>query len=167
MDRAAIAFLIVTTATYAAVAVQDLRQRTVSNVLCVGIALLGVARWAVLFQLAPAAWALTVAITLFAIGIGLFALGWLGGGDVKLISATALLIGGPTDTLRFLFLMSLIGSALALALLIDMKFGRFYRVVGPTLADRTTPSSDHAKVPYAVAVAIAASIVLFLQYQHA
>ena len=158
----AMTLLAAVVAIYMVVAVQDLRQRRVSNVLCVGIALLGVARWAVLFQLAPAVWALAAAVTLFGIGIGLFALGWLGGGDVKLISATALLIGGPTDTLRFLFLMSLIGSALALVLLIDMKFGRFYRVAGPT-----TPSSDHAKVPYAVAVAIAASIVLFLQYQHA
>jgi prepilin peptidase CpaA len=166
MDRMAIAFLILTTAIYAAVAVQDLRQRTVSNLLCVAIALLGVARWAALFQFAPAAWALAGAVALFGVGIGVFSLGWLGGGDVKLISATALLIGGP-DTPGFLFLMSLIGSALALALLIHMKVGRRSRTASPALADPAMPPSDHAKVPYAVAVAIAASIVLFLQYQHA
>ncbi|MGB8842036.1 MAG: prepilin peptidase [Aliidongia sp.] len=161
----AITLLAVAIAIYMIVAAQDLRQRRVSNLLCVGIALLGVVRWAVLSEPAPAAWALLAAITLFAIGIGLFALGWLGGGDVKLISATALLIGGP-DTPRFLFIMSLIGSALALALLIHLKFERFNRVTSPTLTGPPPPTSDHAKVPYAVAVALAASIVLFLQYQH-
>jgi len=166
MDRVAIVLLAVAAIIYAAVAVQDLRQRRVSNVLCVAISLLGVARWVALGQFAPAAWALTAGIALFCIGLVFFAKGWLGGGDVKLISATALLVGGA-DTPRFLFFMSIIGSALALALLIHLKFGRFYRAANATPADSMAAPSDHTKVPYAVAVAAAASIVLFLQYQHA
>jgi len=161
----AIVLLVVAAVIYTAVAIQDLRHRRVSDMLCLAIVLLGVARWAALAQLAPVLWALAAAVTLFCIGIALFAKGWLGGGDVKLISATALLIGGA-DTPQFLFLMSIIGSALALALLIHLKFGRFHRVTGVTLADSAEPHSDHTKVPYAVAVAVAASIVLFLQYQH-
>jgi prepilin peptidase CpaA len=161
----AIALLVVAVIIYTAVAVQDLRLRRVSNAFCVGIALLGVGRWVFLAQVVPAAWALAAAVTVFCIGIALFAKGWLGGGDVKLIAATTLLIGG-TDTPRFLFLMSIIGSALALALLIHLKFGRFYHAASATPADSAAPPSDHAKVPYAVAVAAAASIVLFLQYQH-
>jgi hypothetical protein len=76
-----------------------------------------------------------------------------------------LLIGGA-DTPRFLFYMSIIGSALALALLIHLKFGRFHGAAGSGLAGQAVEPADRAKVPYAVAVAAAASIVLFLQYQH-
>jgi prepilin peptidase CpaA len=161
----AIVLLVVAVAIFTAVAIQDLRHRRVSDMLCLAIVVLSIVRWAALAQFAPAAWALVAAVILFCIGIALFANGWLGGGDVKLISATALLIGGA-DTPQFLFLMSIIGSALALALLIHLKFGRFYHVASSTLTDSATPRSDHTKVPYAVAVAVAGSIVLFLQYQH-
>jgi prepilin peptidase CpaA len=161
-----VAIFVVAVFIYAAVAVQDLRQRKVSNALCAGIAVLALVRWAILMQIEPAAWAVASAAILFGIGLVFFALNWLGGGDVKLISATALLIGS-SDTPNFLFLMSAIGSALALVLLFHLKLGRFYGALSPETAHPVMTADDHTKVPYAVAVAVAAAIVLFLQIQRA
>jgi prepilin peptidase CpaA len=117
-------------------------------------------------QVAPAALAVAAAVVLFGLGILFFSRGWLGGGDVKLITATALLIGGY-DTPAFLFLMSIIGSVLALVILLYLKLGRLF---GASLleSDGTAiAAADRFKVPYGVAVAVAASIVVFLQIQRA
>jgi prepilin peptidase CpaA len=155
---------------YAAVAAQDLQQRRVSNLLCAGIAVLGLARWALLMQITPAAWAVALAVVLFGIGFLFFVRGWLGGGDVKLITATVLLIGADS-TPAFLFLMSVIGSALALIIIIYIRLGRLFGTTVPesedTVEDTMIATADRFKVPYGVAVAIAASVVVFLQIQRA
>jgi len=147
---------------YTAAAAQDLRQRRVSNLFCAGIALLGLARWAVLMQISPAAWAVAAAVLLFGLGALMFSRGWLGGGDVKLICASALLIGGG-QTPAFLFLMSIIGSVLALIIVVQVKLGQLFGTAGGAAPDAENPST----VPYGVAVALAASFVIFLQIQRA
>jgi prepilin peptidase CpaA len=50
------------------------------------------------------------------IGFGLFAFGWIGGGDAKLFAATALWLG-PDALLTYSLITALIGGALTLALL--------------------------------------------------
>jgi len=169
-----VAIFTVAVAIFVAVVAQDLRQRQVSNFLCAGIAGLGIIRWAILMQIAPAAWALAAAILIFGIGVLFNWRGWLGGGDVKLISAITLLLGGDAeDILRFLFLLTLIGSGLAVILLFQLQIRklRARRAAGAgdpdALGPPPGPPSDHDKVPYAVAVALAAAIVLFLQVQRA
>ena len=121
-------------------------------------------------QIAPAAWAVAASAVIFGLGILVFSRGWLGGGDVKLITSTTLLIGGY-DTPAFLFLMSIIGSALALVVLIHIKFGRHLAAGRP---EAMVPGSDGAviaaadrfRVPYGFAVALAACVVLFVQILH-
>lgn len=157
-----IAIFVAAAMIYAAAAAQDLRQRRVSNLFCAGIALLGLARWAVLMQISPAAWALAAAILLFGLGALMFSRGWLGGGDVKLICASALLIGGG-QTPAFLFLMSIIGSVLALIIVIHVRLGRVFGTAGDVAPD----AENRSTVPYGVAVALAASFVIFLQIQRA
>jgi len=139
-----------------------------SNLFCIGIAVLGLARWALSMQAEPAAWAVVWAAVLFGICTYLFSRGLLGGGDVKLIAATALLIGGD-DTPAFLFLMSVIGSVLALiilicklVLLIYIKVGPFFGAIMTEEDGAAITASDLFKVPYGVAVAAAASVVLIL-----
>ena len=161
-----VAIFVAAVVLYAAVAAQDLRQRRVSNFLCAGIAVLGLARWAVLMQVAPAALAVAAAIVLFGLGILFFSRGWLGGGDVKLITATALLIGAY-DTPAFLFLMSIIGSVLALVILLYLKLGPLFGASLHESDGTAIAAADRFKVPYGVAVAIAASVVVFLQIQRA
>ena len=55
---------------------------------------------------------LTLLITMF-----MFARGWLGGGDAKLLSATVLWIG-PENLVTYLIAMTLLGGALAIAILV-------------------------------------------------
>jgi len=58
-------------------------------------------------------WAMAGAIGAFAIGFALFSFGFMGGGDVKLISATALW-AGPTHILEFLFVTAIIGGLMSI-----------------------------------------------------
>ncbi len=58
----------------------------------------------------------TVGVALLAIGIGMYALGWIGGGDAKLLAAAGLWLGWPT-ALHFIMFTALAGGALALLLL--------------------------------------------------
>jgi prepilin peptidase CpaA len=164
-----IAVFVAAVATYIVVAIQDLQQRRVSNILCAAIFCLGIVRWAALMQIGPVAWAAAACIALFGLGVLFFSLGWLGGGDVKLISATGFLLGTLDDIVLFLFVMSIVGSALALILLVQKYAGRLFGRVVPSADSDSSPndSNDHAKVPYAVAVAIAAAIVSFIQIQRA
>jgi len=89
----------------------------------------------------------------------LFARGFLGGGDVKLLAA-ATLWAGPADTPALLVLTGVLGGALALFLL--MPFGAQLVAAGRTLLTPSSASSaEHPAmaVPYGVAIAAAALIV--------
>ncbi len=80
------------------------------------------------------------------LGLGMFALGWMGGGDVKLFSALALWCG-PSRLASFTLVTSLAGVVLALVLLSPLR--RF--------APRA-PAEAHAAarqpMPYGVAIAV-------------
>jgi len=119
----------------------DLRSRTIPNELTAGIALAApLWWWANALPLWPAA-AIQIAIaaavfTFFAIA---FAMGAMGGGDVKLIGALALWLPWQ-PALRMLFLMSLLGGALTLLMLALRRRAR---------------STAPIEVPYGVAIACA------------
>lgn len=95
----------------------DLRHRTISNWLSGGIALAAPLFWfASGMPLWPdIAWQLGVAAAAFALLAGLFALGQMGGGDVKLLTALALWIS-PMLFLKLLIMMALLGGVLTLGL---------------------------------------------------
>ena len=57
-----------------------------------------------------------VGFGLLVIGIGMFAMGWIGGGDAKLLAAAGLWLGWPT-AIHFVLYTALAGGALALLLL--------------------------------------------------
>ena len=88
------------------------------------------------------------------VGMGLFAMGWMGGGDVKFFAACALWMGGKAG-LALLFYTTLAGGCFAL-LLIAMRslWLRPWVGIGPTWWVRlVTPG---AAVPYGVAIALGA-----------
>ena len=99
------------------------------------------------------------------VGAVLFARGYLGGGDVKLLAA-ATLWAGPADTPALLVLTGMLGGALAVFLL--MPFGAQLAAAGRALLTPSSASSaEHAPataVPYGVAIAGAALIVTFSPY---
>lgn len=100
-----------------------------------------------------------VALAVFAAGAVLFARGWFGGGDVKLLSA-ATLWAGPPQTFGLLVVTGLLGGALAIILL--SPFGRYALAARSLLGQpmiAETPASE-APVPYGVAIAGAGLIVV-------
>jgi prepilin peptidase CpaA len=91
------------------------------------------------------------------IGMSMFALNWVGGGDAKLFAATALWMGWP-GVLPFLMATALAGGALALILLqMRSNLMRPYLQRGPAWVGRLVTSPD---APYGIAIAIGALVVL-------
>ena len=119
----------------------DLRARTIPNGLNIAIALLAIPFWwaSGLSPWPDMALQVGVAALAFIFFAGAFALGAMGGGDVKLIGAIALWLPWPA-LLLMLVIMSLAGGALTLAMMIRKKLAR---TEGPL------------EIPYGVAIAFA------------
>ncbi len=100
---------------------------------------------------------LAAAVAVFCLALGAFACGWMGGGDVKLMAATALWLGLPHLS-AFLFWTSLLGGLLTLALLVYR-----YLPLADSLPARVSWASHlhlrTTRVPYGVAIASAALLV--------
>ena len=103
----------------------DLRSRTIPNLLTAGLALAAPAWW---WANGLTLWPdigcqILFAAVVFAIFTATFAIGAMGGGDVKLIGALALWL--PWElALQMLLMMSLIGGAVTLAMVIDARLRR-------------------------------------------
>lgn len=98
------------------------------------------------------AWHLAAASVVFAVGLGCFAAGWMGGGDVKFASAVALWLGWA-HVLEFTTLFSLYGGILTLFVLGADK------VLAPVPLLKVgflSEFSRHRHVPYGLALAAAA-----------
>ena len=125
--------------------IQDARTREIANWKNAAIALLAPLWW---WANGLAVWPdmaiqLGVALLVFAFFTGAFALGQMGGGDVKMIGALALWL--PVQSLIWMIvLMSLLGGALTLLLVAEKHLRRHGRVL---------------EIPYGVAVAIAGRLV--------
>jgi prepilin peptidase CpaA len=148
------------------IAYQDVRTRRIPNGLSLAMTALGLARIALTQDAAPGGATLAAGVVVFAVTLALFQYGIIGGGDAKLIPATALVIG-YRDLLGFLFLMSLCGGVLAIAVII------FEKLPSPLKCLRElalSPSSLQIQrlqippkaptVPYGFAVAVAGVMTL-------
>lgn len=131
-------------------ALTDLRSRHIGNWLTAAIALgAPLFWWASGLALWPdVAIQIGLAIAVFAVLAGLFALGAMGGGDVKLLTALALWIA-PAPFLQLLVLMALLGGVLTIVL------------AGWHVARR---QRDRLAIPYGVAISSAALWVLATNY---
>jgi len=98
-----------------------------------------------------------VAVAAFAVAAGLFHFGLFGGGDVKLLAATALWTGAG-GIMPLLLLVSLFGGVLTLAQLAGRLVPARWRAPCPAI-DRLCAGQDG--VPYGVAIAAGAG-TLFL-----
>ena len=124
----------------------DIKSRIVENWLNAGIALAApLYWWASGYQPWPdMAIQIGIAAIVFAIFAGVFAIGAMGGGDVKLIGALALWL--PFQQLIFMLLvMSIAGGVLTAAMAIIHKMKK---------------SKDNLEIPYAVAIAVGGLWVL-------
>lgn len=87
------------------------------------------------------------------VGMALFALNWVGGGDAKLLAAVCLWMGASGSAV-FLIFTALFGGAFCLALIFARGHMRALAVGGPAWASRLLePKGD---IPYGVAIAAGA-----------
>ncbi len=145
-----VALLGVLAALLVTAAVTDIRSRIISNRLNAAIALLAPLYW---LSLGMAPWpdmALQLALggAVLMLFAGLFALGMMGGGDVKMLAAIALWLplGGMA---RMLVLMALIGGVVTV---VAVAHHRLSRRIG------------RAEIPYGVAIALAGLSVIGERY---
>jgi len=132
----------------------------------IAVAGLAILRWAAAPQISEALWTLGSAALIFAAGLVCFSRGWLGGGDVKLMSATILLVGAE-GTMPFLLGMALAGGLLSVIVLIWTLYARKLSRAKSVSANAMREDHDTAppppSVPYGIAIAVAAVCVLFPQ----
>ena len=136
-------------------ALKDLTSFTIPN--AISLALAAVFPVAALaLGLAPSAIGGSVAVGAAALvmGMGMFAAGWIGGGDAKLFAAAALWLGLP-GALTYLLFTGIAGGALAVGLL-GLRSPRLRAVMpaGPAWFIRLAEPGEN--VPYGVAIAVGA-----------
>ena len=91
-------------------------------------------------------------------GMGMFAAGWIGGGDAKLFAATALWIGWP-GAFPFMLTTGLAGGALTLGLL-SLRSGWFEPILVGSPPWVRKLGAEGGDIPYGVAIAVGALATL-------
>ena len=106
---------------------------------------------------------LLAALIIFVVGVVLFALNMLGGGDAKLAPG-AVLWAGYDGLFEFIIVMTLAGGVLAVVLLL----GRLALRAAGAAPDRVPVVFQSGKpVPYGIAIAVGAILLIWLQNQAA
>lgn len=131
----------------------DLFTMTIPNRISIGLVL----AFVIAAIAAPLGWAdiashLGAGLLMLAVGIGMFALGWLGGGDAKLLAAAALWFGFG-GLMQYLVMVAIAGGMLSFAIIL-------YRSSEPPiwLCGQDWAMRLHAKasgIPYGIALAVA------------
>jgi len=139
-------------------AYSDIRTLRIPNALVGAIAALGILRLVLLGNPITATYAVGAALLVFFVGCVLFRYRIVGGGDVKLLTATIPLIW-YRDLFNFLSLMSIIGALLAVVVVLVHNY--LPLVSGPCLAARLP--KGRLPVPYGVAISFAGIVTLLFQ----
>ena len=169
---------------FAVAAFGDIKRRRIPNGLVLIVGGLGIARLSLTGDPGAAAMTLIAATVVLAIGFLLFLVGFIGGGDAKLLAGATLLVGYQ-DLFGFLFLMSLCGGVLAVAVLAQHRIRRWFDAFVLWIGAQQKPGgwiTRHRRasaalafaaagdqsglplsVPYGVAIAAAGIITLGLQ----
>lgn len=149
----------------------DLRQRRIPN----GLVLAGLAAGLAVHLWGGGGWGLLNALggSLLLLGLTfpLFALGWLGAGDVKLLTAVGAFVTWHY-ALAVLLAVALAGGVVgSLAMIWGLGLGGWWQrigaLVGVSMAQRRAPtlapgSGPGVEVPYAVAIALGTAGAVFL-----
>jgi len=136
-------------------ALKDLTSFTIPNAISLALAAaFPVAAFALGLPPGVIGVSLAVGVGALVLGMGMFAAGWIGGGDAKLFAAAALWLGLPA-ALSYVFFTGLAGGALAVGLL-GLRSGRVRAAMpaGPAWLARLAEPGEN--VPYGVAIALGA-----------
>jgi prepilin peptidase CpaA len=136
-------------------AVKDLSTFTIPNWISIALAATFVpAALAVGVSIPAIGVSFAVGLAALTLAVGMFALGWIGGGDAKLMAAAALWVG-LKGVAPFALYTGLAGGALALGLVaLRSAWVRPLIEAGPRWARRLATPGEAA--PYGVAIAIGA-----------
>jgi prepilin peptidase CpaA len=134
-------------ALFVAAAYGDVKTLKISNTLVAIVAALGILRLIVVGDVSIALYTVGATLLVFLVVFLLFWRGIIGGGDAKLMTATALLVG-YNDLLTFFLLMSISGAFVSLAILV---------------LHRRSKQPQAQAVPYGVAIAGGAIVTLLFQ----
>jgi prepilin peptidase CpaA len=97
---------------------------------------------------------LVVGVGLLLLGMGMFAAGWIGGGDAKLLAVCGLWLGWPA-ALPFMLVTALAGGVLTVVIL-NLRSGWFAPIVAGGPAWVRKLGAEGGAIPYGVAIAIGA-----------
>ena len=97
-----------------------------------------------------------VGFGVFAVAFGMFAVGWLGGGDAKLLAATAFW-WQTVDLFPYLLVTAIAGGALAIFLMLGRHYIPARALTSPWLHRMF---KDETKMPYGIALAIGALVTM-------
>ena len=146
--------------------VSDVRTMLIGNRVSIALFFIFLpAAWAAGLSLEAALFHLAVGALVLVVGIGLFALRLIGGGDVKFAAAVAVWLGWPA-TGGFLLLFALLGGVLAVLVALVRKMpslpGALGRLPWLKKGEGDTPGETEAGIPYGLAIGVAA-LVVFLR----
>ena len=141
-------------------AVSDIREYIIPNSVPV-IAVMAYGLAACFFPLSFLTGGLLTALGVFAVGAFFYARGWMGGGDVKLLAATALW-AGPSLLSQFALATCISGTALAALMLSPLR--RFMPSPSADALSLTgrTGGALRQPMPFGVAIAVGGIYVLTL-----
>jgi prepilin peptidase CpaA len=131
----------------------DVKTFRIPNLLVAAVTLLAVARLIVVGDPSAAVYTVGASVIVLAIGFVLFWQGFVGGGDAKLITAAALLVGYH-NLYSFLVLMCLCGLLVTLAVLATRYLNR---------SPEPQPKLRLVAIPYGVAIAAGGIVTLLFQ----
>jgi prepilin peptidase CpaA len=140
----------------------DIRQRRISNGLCLFGFCAGILLHFWLGGWGGASWAMLSGLALLVSMFGLFAIGVLGAGDVKLLAAAGAIGGTLTNALMILLATALCGGVLGVFMMLRQRT-RIRVESLPGERSPETPASHAARgrsVPYAVAIGIGSVLTL-------
>jgi prepilin peptidase CpaA len=111
-------------------------------------------------------WHVLIALAVLALTVAFFAVNWIGGGDVKLMTGVALW-AGPQHFVNFLLAMSVLGSLLAIVLIALRTYGVLATPWLPnnSLVRRLEALAKEGQCPYGVAIGAAALAAVPLTFQ--
>jgi len=142
----------------------DCVSRTISNSISFSIAPIFGVFWMIGGSSQDVLDHLMVATGMMILLLPLFFLGKMGGGDVKLITVTALWVG-PEGLSEFLIYMTFGGALLALVLMsFFMRSVWEWGVLNLRLNSARIQFSNVSGVPYGIAIAAGGTVTIFKQY---
>ena len=141
----------------------DIRFRILPDTASIILIVLAVIRWSWAADWAGFGWSFAYAFGLFLLSAAAFARGWVGGGDVKLMSAASFFLGA-NSFVSFVVVTSLAGGVLSLIVLLRILASRIAIMRRPRSEEGGVTAAEHT-VPYGAAIALAGLYILYIQFR--